>query len=201
MSEIKFSNRILRRFVETVAAELGADQFPVMLGLSKLPPEWAKPETFLKMDSIESAKTYASLQTAMRVYFGRGARGVLLRVGQRLWNHLLHDAALGSKALAAVIKRLPLATRRKPALDLLTKFLATQPGDITLHTLDLDLLLIDHASPTADSQRDPAPICFVTQGLIRESLFWATGQTYDVDETSCKATGANTCEFKIMAGR
>lgn len=201
MSEIKFSSRILRRFAETVALELGADQFAAMLGLSKLPPEWAKPETFLKMDSIESAKTYASLQAALRAYFGRGARGVLLRVGQGLWNHLLQDAALGGKAQAAVIKRLPLTTRRKPALDLLIKFLASQPGDITLHSLDLDLLLIDHASPAADGQRDPAPICFVTQGLIRESLFWATAQTYDVDETSCKATGANTCEFKITAGR
>jgi len=201
VSELKFSSRILRRFAETVSVELGADQFAAMLGLSKLPAEWAKPETFLKMDSIESAKTYASMQAAMRTYFGRGARGVLLRVGQRLWDHLLQDAALGGKAQAAVIKRLPLATRRKPALDLLIKFLAAQPGDITLHSLDLDLLLIDHASPAADGQRDPAPICFVTQGLIRESLFWATAQTHDVEETSCKATGANTCEFKITSGR
>jgi predicted hydrocarbon binding protein len=201
VSDIKFSGRILRRFTETVALELGADQFPVMLGLSKLPTEWAKPEAFTQMDSVESAKTYAALQNALRAYFGRGARGVLLRVGQRLWGHLLQDAALGGKAQAAVIKRLPLATRRKPTLDLLIKFLAAQPGDITLHSLDLDLLLVDHASPSADGQRDPAPICFVTQGVIRESLFWATGQTHDVDETSCKATGANTCEFKITAGK
>ena len=201
MGEIKFSNRILRRFAETVAAELGANQYQVMLGLSKLPPEWSKPETFLKMDSVESAKAYASLQAAMRTYFGRGARGVLLRVGQRLWDHLLQDAALGGKAQAAVIKRLPLAARRKPTLELLARFLRTQPGDITLHNLDLDLLLVDHASPATDGQRDSAPICFVTQGLIRESLFWATGQTYDVEETSCRGTGANTCEFKITLGR
>ena len=38
MSDIKFSNRILRRFAETVALELGADQFSAMLNLSKLPP-------------------------------------------------------------------------------------------------------------------------------------------------------------------
>ena len=200
MSEIKFSNRILRRFVETVTLELGADQFTGMLSLAKLPAEWAKATVFLKMDPVESAQAYAALQAALRTYFGRGARGVLLRVGQRLWHHLLNDAALGGKAQAVVIKRLPLTTRRRSTLELLSRFLATQSGDITIHTLDLDLLFVDHASPAAHAQSDSAPICFVTQGLIRESLFWSTGQGYDVVETSCKATRENECQFKITVG-
>jgi len=201
VSELRFSNRILGRFSETIADELGTNQFQVMLGLSKLPPEWAEPGTFLKTNPEDSAKAYASLQTALRTYFGRGARGVLLRVGQRLWDHLLEDASFGIKARSAVIKRLPIATRLKPALELLAKILGAQSGDITLHTLDLDLLFVDHTSPTAHGQQGAAPICFVTQGLIRESLYWSTGQGYDVDETSCKAQGHHTCEFKIMAGR
>jgi len=197
VSDIKFSNRILRRFAETVALELGADQFSAMLNLSKLPAEWNKPEVFLKVEPNESAHTYALLQAAMRTYFGRGARGVLLRVGQRLWNHLLDDAALGGKAQAAVIKRLPLAARRKSTLDLLAKFFGAQAGDITIHTLDLDMLLVDHISPSTHDQHETGPICFVTRGLIRESLYWATGRGYDVEELTCKASGANTCEFKI----
>lgn len=201
MSATKFSNRILRRFVETVAVELGTDQFNGMLALSKLPPEWASPETFLKMDPTEAAKIYATLQAALRTYYGRGARGVLLRVGQRLWNFLLDDAALGGKAQAALIKRLPLAARRKSILELLARLVGNQPGDMVVHNQDLDLLLVDHASPTAESQHDSTPLCFVTQGLIRESLFWATGQGFDVEEISCKATGKETCEFKIMAGK
>ena len=200
MSEIKFSNRILRRFVETVTLELGADQFNGMLALAKLPAEWAKATIFLKMNPVESAQAYAALQAALRTYFGRGARGALLRVGQRLWHHLLQDAALGGKAQAAVIKRLPLSARRKSTLVLLARFLGTQSGDIAIHTLDIDLLFVDHVSPAAHAQSDSAPICFVTQGLIRESLFWATGQSYDVVETSCKATGENECKFKITVG-
>jgi len=201
VSDPKFSGRILRRFAETVAVELGADQFNVILGLSKLPSEWEKPGTFLKMDSIESANTYASLQAALRAYYGRGARGVLVRVGQRLWDHLLEDAALGGKVQAALIKRLPLTTRRKSTLELLGRLIGSQSGDITIHTLDLDLLLVDHASPSAHGIRGSAPICFVTLGLIRESLLWSTGQGHDVEEISCKATGKNTCEFKIITGR
>jgi predicted hydrocarbon binding protein len=201
VSDTRFSSRILGRFVETSALELGADQFHGMLSLSKLPAEWASPETFLKMDSMKAAQAYASLQAAMRTYFGRGARGVLLRVGQRLWHHLLDDAALGGKAQAALIKRLPLNARRKSTLELLGRFLGAQSSDITIHTLDLDLLFVDHASPSTDGYSDSNPICFVTLGLIRECLFWATGQGYDVEETSCKARGESTCEFKITTGK
>ncbi len=201
MSETKFHSRILRRFVETVEVELGVDQFHAMLALSRLPSDWANPQTFLKTNPVESAKTYAAMQAAMRTYYGRGARGVLLRVGQRLWNLLLGDAALGGKTQAALIRRLPLATRHKPILELLARLIGSQSGDIAIHTLDLDLLLVDHVSPAAQDHYSASPICFVTQGLIRESLFWATGQGFDVEETACKATGQQACEFKITVER
>ena len=201
MSEKKLSNRVLIRFVETVGKELGSDQFSAMLSLSQLPDEWDTPATFAKTDPVEAAKAYASLQAVMRAYYGRGARGVLVRVGQRLWNHLLDDAALGGKAQAAVIKRLPLSTRRKPTLELLAKFIGFGSGDITVHTLDLDLLFADHTSPNTDGQSAAAPICFVTLGLIQASLFWATELAFDVVETSCKATGENACEFTITGGK
>ena len=200
MSEQKFSNRILKRFAETTALELGADQFNGMLAMSNLPLDWRKPESFLKVSPTDSAHVYAALQSAMRIYFGRGARGVLIRVGQRLWNLLLEDAALGGKTQAAVIKRLPLSMRRKPTLELLGKLISSNSADFTIHTLDLDMLYADHASPSTHDQTSSAPICFVTQGLIRESLFWATGKGYDVEETQCKAAGSNTCEFKITGG-
>jgi len=201
VSDTKFPNRVLRRFVETVAKELGFDQFNAMLSLSQLPADWSKPETFAKTDPVESAKAYASLQSAMRTYYGRGARGVLIRVGQRLWDHLLDDAALGGKAQAVVIKRLPISARRKATLELLAKFIGSSAGDITVHTLDLDLLLADHSSPNTDGQSATAPICYVTVGLIRAALFWATEENFDVEETSCKAMGEDTCEFTITGGK
>jgi len=201
VTETSFSNRILRRFVETAAVQLGPDQFNAMLALSKLPAEWAQPETFRKMDANTSAHTYASLQAAMRACFGRGARGVLLRVGQGLWDGILKDASLGSKAQSVVVKGLPLNARRKSTLEFLSRLLSAKPGDITVHNLDLDLLLADHASPTTAGSRAESPICYVTQGLIRESLYWATGQNHDVEETACKANGSNACEFKIITGR
>ena len=201
MTEPKFSSRILRRFVETIVVELGANQFQAMLALSGLPSDWAESKTFQKMSATKSAETFAALQAAMRAHFGRGARGVLLRVGQRMWHFLLEDAALGGKAQAALIKRLPLSTRRrKSILELLARLIGAGPDDITVHTLDLDLMVVDHTSPAAHGQDASRPICFVTQGLIRESLFWATGESFDVEETSCKAAGHDRCEFKVTTG-
>jgi predicted hydrocarbon binding protein len=197
MSESRFPGRILYRFVEAAAAELGADQFGAILALSELPADWAKPSTFRKTGQAESARAYAALQAAMRTYYGRGARGTLLRVGESLWHHLLEDATLPGKAQAVVIRRLPLRGRRKSTLELLSRFLSARPGDVTLHTLDLDLLLADHVSPTTQEMQSRHPVCFVTQGLIHESLLWATGQRPDVEETSCRARGDKTCEFKI----
>jgi len=197
---VRFSSRILRRFAETASLELGAETFHAVLTMAGLPGEWADPVTLARFDASESAHAYARLQAAMRTYYGRGARGVLLRVGNRLWRHLLEDAALGGKAQAALIRGLPLAMRRKPALDLLARFLSSYPGDVTIHMLDLELLLVDHTSPTVQSYVDTSPICFITRGLIREALYWATGEEHDVEETSCRAMGANACEFKIMVG-
>jgi predicted hydrocarbon binding protein len=197
MSETRFPGRILYRFVEATAAELGPDQFAAVLALSKLPVAWAKPGGVRNVSQVEAARIYTTLQAALRAYYGRSARGTLLRVGQRLWDHLLEDASLPGKTQAVVIRRLRLNSRRKSTLELLSRFLSVKPGDVTLHTLDLDLLLVDHVSPATQGVQSRSPICFVTQGLIRESLLWATGQEPDVEEASCRARGDNNCEFKI----
>jgi predicted hydrocarbon binding protein len=85
-------------------------------------------------------------------------------------------------------------------LELLARILNADTESITVHTLDLDLLLVDQTSPTTINQSDDTPICFVTFGLIRECLYWADGQIYDIEERACRVTGARQCEFNITLG-
>ena len=113
---------------------------------------------------------------------------------------LRDESPLALKARIPLARTLATAARPKPALDLLARLLAAHAGDITVHTLDLDLLLVDHASPSTVDQRDDEPICWVTLGLVRESLFWATGREYDIAEIACRATGAWACEFHVKTG-
>ncbi len=192
-----FPPRLLKIFIETLANELGADNLMAVLDKASLPASWADLEAVSRFDAAAAGQAYAGLQQAVRTVYGRGARGILQRVGNRLWHNLLDQGGLGAKAQAALIKGLPARAARKPALDLLARLLSAKPGDITVHTLDLDLLFVDHAAPSANGQRGDEPICWLTLGLIREALYWATGRDYDIAEISCRALGAQTCEFKI----
>ena len=192
-----FSPRLLRAFVQTVSAELGADNLTAVLEKAGLSLLLADPVAVARFDASAAAEAYAGLQRALRTYYGRGARGILLRVGAKFWKPLLNEASLTAKPQIPLARTLSTAARPKPALDLLARLLSINPGDITVHTLDLDLLLVDHISPSTAEQRDQEPICWVALGLMREALLWATGREYDVTEISCRATGAGQCEFHI----
>ena len=198
MTETTFTLRVMRRFVETLSSEIGRETLSAVLSKAGLPEEWADALHFIALDEVRTAQAYARLQFALRTYYGRGARGILLRIGSKLWNQLLDDSAFGLKAQAALIRRLPKSARRKPALELLARIVGA--GNITVHTRYLDLLLVDQTSPTTLDQSDDTPICFVTLGLIRECLYWADGQEHDIEERACRALGARQCEFKIIIG-
>lgn len=200
MAEINFPGRIMRRFVEVLSAEIGHETFTSVLSKAGLPDEWAHPAHFSALDDERTAQAYSRLQSALRTYYGRGARGILLRIGTKLWDHLLDDSGFGIKAQSKIIRGLPKSLRRKPTLELLARILSATPGNVTVHTLDLDLLLVDQTSPTTLDQSDDAPICFVTFGLIRECLYWADGQVYDIEERTCRSMGERQCEFKITIG-
>ena len=195
-----FSPRLLRAFVQTVSAELGADNLSAVLEKAGLSLLLADPEAAARFDASAAAQAYAGLQQALRTYYGRGARGILLRVGGQFWKRLLDESPLTLKPRLALARGLASAARPKPALDLLARLLSAKSGDITVHTLDLDLLLVDHVSPAVDGQRGDEPICWVTLGLAREALYWATAREYDITETSCRALGAQACEFHVKTG-
>lgn len=200
MSERLLPSRFLNQFVETAASELGPEGFSLVLEKGGLAPEWSDPGRWGTLNGASAAEAYARLQKAMRTYFGRGARGILIRVGGRLWTRMLEDASLTVKAQSRLIFGLPMNARRKPALELLARLLADQRGAVTVHTLDLDLLVVDKTSPGTLGQSESERICYVTLGLLRECLYWATGQEHDIAETSCRANGEEACEFKITIG-
>lgn len=201
MPEVLFPSHVLRRFVDTLSAELGMDTLAAVLEKAGLPAEWVHSEHFGPLDDARAAEAYARLQAALRTYYGRGARSILLRIGVNLWTALLSEAPFGLKTQSSLVRGLPASLRRKPTLELLARLLSAGDGDLTVHTLDLDLLLVDHASPTTLGQSDPAPICFLTQGLVREALYRALGEEHDIEEITCRAMGAADCEFKITIGR
>ena len=200
MSKRTLSSRVLHQFVQELDSELGHENLSTVLAKAGSPSDWSDPARGETLSGTTAAEAYAGLQKAIRTYYGRGARGILIRVGGNLWNRLLNNATPILKAQSKILFGLPVNARRKPALELLTRLLSDQRGDVTVHTLDLDLLLADKASPGTLGQSEPERICYVTLGLLRECLFWATGQEHDIEETSCRANNEEACEFKITIG-
>ena len=186
MTNVSVSLGFLLKFVDVLSGEIGGENLSVVLEKAGLPAEWASPVFLRSLDRFRTAEVYAGLQAAVRTYYGRGARGTLLRVGGNFWHRLLTDASLPLKVRAAVVRRFPGNVRRKGTLDLLAHLLGRASGDVTLHTLDLDFLLVDHISPSTLGQKALAPVCYVTQGLIREALSWAVDGEYDIEEMTCR---------------
>ena len=132
-----FSPRLLRVFVQTVSTELGADNLTAVLEKAGLSLLLSDPEAVARFDTSAAADAYAGLQQALRIYYGRGARGILLRVGAQFWNRLLDESPLTVKPQIPLARSLATAARPKPALDLLARLFSAKSGDITVHTLDL----------------------------------------------------------------
>jgi predicted hydrocarbon binding protein len=200
VSKRTLSSRVLHQFVQELDSELGHENLSTVLAKAGSPSDWSDTARRGALSGTTAAEAYAGLQKAIRTYYGRGARGILIRVGGNLWKRLLNDATPILKAQSKILFGLPVTARRKPALELLTRLLSDQRGDVTVHTLDLDLLLADKASPGTLGQSEPERICYVTLGLLRECLFWASGQEHDIEETSCRANNEEACEFKITIG-
>ncbi len=194
--------RFFRLFLETVNAELGVKTLAIVLEKVELDPRLIDPEVVSHLTAAAAAETYARIQHGLRLYYGRGARGTLLRIGRILWGRLLENASLSEKAQAQLARSLPSGLRLKAILEVLARFLREKNADVTVHTLDIDLLLADHIGANTIGQKENAPICIVTLGLVQEALIWVSGREYDVEEVTCRAVGGDSCEFKvIVAGK
>jgi predicted hydrocarbon binding protein len=192
--------RFFRLFLETLNAEVGSANLQIVMAKNGLPPDLCSPQAVSRLNSASAAEAYANIQKALRVYYGRGARGVLLRIGRLIWRRLLDGGAIHEKAQMRLIRTMPAVMRRKQTLELLARLLREKPDGNTVHSLDMDLLLVDHASPATLGQKESSAICCVTLGMIQEAFLWATGSEVDVDEIACRAVEGEQCEFKVKTG-
>ena len=92
MSERTLSSHFLHHFVGALENEMGQESLATVLAKSGLPSEWPDSEQWRDLNGKAAAEAYAGLQKAIRTYYGRGARGTLIRVGGNLWNRLLDES-------------------------------------------------------------------------------------------------------------
>ena len=185
-----------RCFLRAAATEAGEYALLMMLqqtGLERFAVDgkWVAPEEGLRASEL------AGLQASMREYYGRGARGMLNRIGEAAWRSLLEDDSLGDKALRTLRRGLPRSARARQTLEGLARQMRGPDGDVSVHLLDVDLYLIDRTSDSTLGQAADEPICWVTMGMIEAALRQALGSDVDVEEVNCRAMGAEACKFRV----
>ncbi len=168
----------------TVLRQAGLQRFA-----SALPPANGEP-------ALHAAE-YASMLQAVENYYGRGARGTLLRVGYASFNRLVASQRLLSNAYRLIFRLLPLQSRQIITLRWLARELAGRRGRVTVIREDRRLSLVDHESDATVGRHRDTEICWETLGEIQEALKWSTGLEYDVSEISCKAKGDPACRFEV----
>ncbi|MBM3153059.1 MAG: hypothetical protein FJZ96_12805 [Chloroflexi bacterium] len=192
----------LGAFLDLAQEEVGKGVLEKVLGKSGAPSSALDPASLAALDSHRAAQIYIDMQQAIRNYFGRGARGSLLRIGRGLWQRKLEQSNFIQNAHYGILKILPLPYRCQKVLELVAKILHPGLEGTSVHLLDVDLLLVDRLGADSGSFPSDEPACFVTLGLIQAALAWATGMEMDVEEIACQSMGAQACEFKVaLAGR
>lgn len=189
-----------RQFVFSTYEEVGVDHLARVLTASGLSTGIVETEAIDRLDEHSAAELYALIQHALRTYYGRGARGILLRVGRNIWERILGEVSLRERAELEILRRLPAPARRRRVLEFTASKLCPKDGFISVHLMDTDFLLVDRMSAATRGQSCKGPMCHVTIGLIEAGLHWATGQIGDVEEIHCRAAGDSACEFIIHPG-
>jgi bacteriochlorophyll 4-vinyl reductase len=185
---------LLRSFVKAVGEQMGSYSLQLMLRQAGLERYLDTPAA--KFDNVQVSE-YSNLTTAIRVYFGRGARGCLMRVGENLFRDMLKNASPSQRVQLVLIKSLPQPLKVQKMMEYVAASWQIAPGDVTVHSMDQELLFVDRSGRCQYISPESEPVCWVTTGLLQESLYWATAKNIDVEEIACMAQGHNACKFKV----
>jgi predicted hydrocarbon binding protein len=148
------------------------------------------------------AAEYAGLVQAIEVYYGRGARGTLIRVGEAAFRQLVAHQRLRAMGYRLACLVAPAAACRGLVLRWVAREIARPTGQVEVQALaDGRLVLMDHEGDSVFGRTREAPGCWLMVGEVQEALRWATGYDYEVVETHCKALGDPACRYEIMAAQ
>lgn len=156
-------------------------------------------------DNLEKGFDFSELSAigvALEEMYGpRGGRGLALRAGRATFSDALKNfgALAGAADLAFVV--LPLQSKLRIGLSAFAKIF-TQLSDqvTTVEEKDNEFIWTIHKCPCCWGRTGAdKPVCFISTGLLQESLKWVSGgNEFRVNESKCVAVGDDVCEFVIQ---
>lgn len=138
---------------------------------------------------------YAAILAALRRYFGRGARGTLLRIGRELFKQRVQQNRSRWLVRRLRIRLMPSAKRAAAVLDLLVDEIALGSGKVLL--AGDRAVFVDQSSYRTIGHQETIPICWTAVGELSVALLWGTRQEWEVTEILCRAAGEEQCRFEM----
>ncbi len=171
--------------LNTILRTSGLEQF-----IGNFPPDNLEP-------AIQAAE-YARFNQAIEAFYGRGGRGILLRIGKASFQYALREQATLLGIAGMALKLLPERARIKFILTSMANALKKTNPQVEAWVEDGEhLAYIEATCAICHSRHSETPICHLYTGSIREAVEWATGHAYAVHETHCMACGDEYCRFEI----
>jgi len=135
------------------------------------------------------------------MYGPRGGRGLALRAGRATFSDALRNfgALAGAADLAFVV--LPLQSKLRIGLPAFAKiFSQLSDQQTTVEEKDTEWIWTIHKCPCCWGRTGAdKPVCFISTGLLQESLKWVSGgNEFRVNESKCIAIGDDVCEFIVQ---
>ncbi|HMZ06415.1 MAG TPA: 4-vinyl reductase [Anaerolineales bacterium] len=145
------------------------------------------------------ASQYAQLNQAIEDFYGRGGKGMLLRVGRASFQYGVREQAALLGIAGVALKLLPEKQRIKFILNGMADALKKSNPQVKAWVDETDdkLAYVDATCGVCNSRHSDHSICYLYIGSVSEAVKWATGKEYEVIETHCTAKGDEYCRFEV----
>ncbi len=153
-------------------------------------------------DNLEPAiqtSDYARLNEVIEEFYGRGGRGMLLRIGKASFQYAVREQAALLGLAGVALKLLPTRRRIKFILDAMVNALKKSNPQVEAWVEETDntFAYCDASCAICHGRHSEVPICHLYIGSIGEAVRWATSQDFKIVETHCTAKGDPHCRFEV----
>lgn len=145
------------------------------------------------------ASEYARFNEAIEVFYGRGGKGFLRRIGKASFQYGVKEQGALLGLAGAALKLMPQKGRIKFILNGLVNALKKTNDQVNAWVEDVDdkLAYCESTCAICNGRHSDQPVCHLYVGSIGEAVRWATDQDYEIIETHCIAKGDPYCRFEV----
>jgi len=142
---------------------------------------------------------YAQIHRGIRELYGQASHGILNRIGRITFRHFVEEQVNQMAAISIALRLMPIRARKIFILRVVARSMSgdNHHDSVFLREDEGRLAVVDTNGLACHGVSSDEPICWHTVGFLEESLQWATGREFKVEETSCRAKGDPTCTFAI----